>query len=178
MTLLIVPGIALAFVTSVCAAALVEVFRQLADLRSALNLEDEPIPLSLKGGEVTAEGIGLPSAIAREPAALVIFLSDKCATCLVIAEAFRGGSPATVWFVVPESPGASALIDMLSDSLSRVVIDKNDAVADSLALRVTPSVLTTSFGEITRAQAVSSARQVLSMLPTVFPRDLPSKAAS
>lgn len=162
-------GVVLAFVVTVCSAALVEVFRQLAELRSALNLQDEPIPIGLKTGERRTDEIGLAKEITREPKAIVVFLSPKCATCLSIADAFRGGSPGTVWFVVPSSPAPTALIETLAESAERVILDENDEIANRLGLHVTPSVLTVSFGEITRAQAVGSARQVLGMIPTVFP---------
>ena len=160
----------LALVVAACAAALVEVFRQLAELRSALNLEDQPTPLSLKAGELNVADIGLPDELVAEPKAIVVFLSTSCATCLTIAEAFRGGSPSTVWFVLPESPPPSTLVEILADSAERVILDDGDAIATRLGLNVTPSVLTTSFGQITRAQAVSSGRQVLALVPTVFPR--------
>jgi len=166
IALLVVLSIGLAL----CSAAMVEIFRQLNEIRGALNLRDEPIPLSLKSGELTTSTIGLPSAISVEPKTIVVFLSAKCATCLAIAEAFRGGSPSTVWFVVPSSPPPTTLLDLLSESVERIVVDRDDAVATRLGLNVTPSVLTVSYGTITRAQAVSSARQVLTMIPTVFPR--------
>jgi hypothetical protein len=168
--LLFLGGVAVTFVVAVCAAALIEVFRQLAELRIALNLQDEAIPLSLRAGELSTNEIGLPTALAAEPRTIVVFLSQKCATCLTIAEAFRGGSPVTVWFVLPSPPAPTGLLETLVHSNERVVVDENDEIADKLGLHVTPCVLTTSYGEITRAQAVSSPRQVLGLIPTVLPR--------
>ena len=154
----------------VSSAALVEVFRQLTELRGTLNINDEPIPLGLKAGERRTDEIGLPSELAVEPKAIVVFLSTKCATCLTIAEAFRGGSPATVWFVLPSPPEPTDLIEGgRSQSVDRVIVDADSEIADKLGLNVTPAVLTVSYGEITRAQAVSMPRQVLALIPTVFP---------
>jgi hypothetical protein len=167
---LTVAVVAVVLVLAVCSAALVEVFRQLGEIRDALNLRDEPIPLSLKSGELTTTAIGLPSIVAAEPRAIVIFLSSKCATCLAVAEAFRGGSPATVWFVLQTTPPPATLLEMLAESSERIVFDDGELIATRLGLNVTPSVLSVSYGEISRAQAVSSARQVLAMIPTVFPR--------
>jgi hypothetical protein len=166
-----IAGAALALIVLACAAALVEVFRQLSEIRGAINLMDEPIPLNLKSGELRTDDIGLPGELAVEPQAIVIFLSLKCSTCLTVAEAFHGGSPATVWFVIQSSPRSSMLSQMLADSAERVIFDEDDQIAMRLGLNVTPSVLTTSFGEIMRAQGVSSARQVLNMVPTLLPRD-------
>jgi hypothetical protein len=163
-------AVLLVFVVAVCAAALVEVFRQLAELRRSLGLQDQPIPLGLKSGELRTDEIGLPKQIATEPQAITVFLSAKCATCLAIAESFRGGSPTTVWFVLPSPPVPEKLLDVLEASASRVILDENDEITDRLGLHVTPSVLTSSFGEITRAQAISSPRQVLALVPAVIPR--------
>jgi hypothetical protein len=166
---LAIGGVALALVVVVCAAALVEVFRQLAELRRTLNLQDQAIPLNLRSGEFRADEIGLPPELALEPKSIVVFLSEKCATCLTIAEAFRGGSPATVWFVLPSPPRPAGLLATLAHSAPRVVVDEYDEIANNLGLHVTPAVLTTFYGEITRAQAVASPRQVLGLIPTVAP---------
>lgn len=169
--LLLAGGIGLAVLVALCAAALVEVFRQLAEIRHSLNLEDLPIPIALKGGKVGVSEIGLPHAIADAPAAIIVFLSPKCASCLAIAEAFRGGAPGSVWFVLPTPPVPEQMVDALAASAERIVLDEADAIADAVDLRVTPAVLTASYGEISRAQAVSSPRQVMSLIPTVFPSD-------
>lgn len=167
--LLALGGVVLTFVMAVSSAALVEVFRQLAELRAVLNLKDEPNPIGLKAGELYADEIGLPKEIATQPEAIVVFLSPKCATCLTIAEAFRGGSPATVWFVLISLPAPATLMEALAESAERVILDEDDAIADRIHLHITPSVLATSFGKITRAHAVSSARQVLGLIPTTIP---------
>ena len=163
----------MAFVVAVVCAALVEVFRQLADLRRAVNLDDAPRPLALRAGEVHVLDVGLPAALAKEPAAAVIFLSQKCATCLAVAEVFRGGAPASVWFVLPSPPMPTTLLAMLRESAERVIVDDGDAIANRLGLNVTPSVLTIAFGEITRAEAVSTPRQALSLVPKVVPTHPP-----
>jgi hypothetical protein len=168
--LLLAGGLGLAVVVALCCAALVEVFRQLAEMRRMLDLDDAPVPIALQTG-VRAGDVGLPTKLAEAPASIAVFLSPRCATCLAIAEAFRGGAPATVWFVVPSTPHPEDLLTMLSASADRIVLDENDAIADAIRLKVTPAVLTTSFGQITRAQAVSSPRQVMGLIPTVFPAD-------
>jgi hypothetical protein len=179
-------GAVLALVVAVSAAALVEVFRQLADVRIALNLQDEPAPLGLKTGELRTDEIGLPREIAIEPKAIVVFLSPRCATCLAIAESFRSGSPETAWFVLtgsrvsgtaPLAPPTDSrvtetLIDILADSVKRVIIDENDAISDRIGLHVTPSVFTSSYGEITRAYGVSTPRQMQKLIPMTVGRNL------
>jgi hypothetical protein len=173
----IIAACVLGLIVMLCAAALVEVFRQLADLRFALNLQDEPTPIGLRSGELRTDAIGLPEEIAAQPNATVIFLSPKCSTCLAIAEAFREGSPADVWFLVPSNPAPLALASVLAESSDRLVIDFEDAISDRIGLHVTPSVFLASYGDILRAYAVSTPRQVRNLIPTTLPRD-PDAAAS
>lgn len=167
---------ALAFVVAVVCAALVEVFRQLADVRRAVNLDDAPRPIDLRAGESRVLDVGLPSALAEEPAAIVIFLSQKCATCLAVAEVFRGGAPRTVWFVLPSPPMPTTLLEMLRESSQRVIVDNDDTIANRLGLNITPSVLTVAFGIVTRAEIVSTPRQALSLVPKLFPSQPPRSA--
>lgn len=169
--LVLASAVVLAVLVALCCAALVEVMRQLAEIRRRLSLEDMPIPLGLANRDLRVADIGLPTELAQAPAAIVVFLSPTCASCLAIAEAFHGGAPSTVWFVLPTRPYPDHLVRTLSGSATRVIFDENDAIASAIDLRVTPAVLTTSFGEITRAQAVSTPRQVMSLVPTVFPAD-------
>lgn len=163
-------GVVLAAGVAVCCGALVEVFRQLADVRSALNLDDRPLPLAIKPGELQTAALGLPDEIEQEPEALIVFLSSKCATCLSIAEAFRGGSPSSVWFVLHEADAAGRLWETLHESRTRVVVDDGERIATNARLEVTPAVMTARFGDVARVQAVSSPRQVISMIPVVAPR--------
>lgn len=169
-TALIVAGIILAFVVVVVTAALVEVFRQLADLRAAVNPDDQPVPLDLADKRLHASDLELPAALAALPEAILVFLSTKCAVCRSIAYAFRGGSPESVWFVVYGAEEARAdLVATLDASANRVIVDAEGEIPRRLRLNIRPSVFTVKYGEITRAAAVSSPRQVLSLVPVVSP---------
>lgn len=161
-------GIALALVTAIVCSALVEVYRQLAEIRTALHLEDLPRSLALRPGELQAADIGLPATLSDEPEAIAVFLTTSCSTCLMVAEIFRGGAPSTVWFVIPHVD--SQLSATLSGSSDRIVFDDDGAIAERAGLNVAPSVLTIRFGDVVRAHTVSSPRQVLSLVPSVLPR--------
>lgn len=158
----------LALLILVIGAALVEVFRQLDDVRSALNMRDEPIALNLKSRGKNAAELLLPREVEDIPSAIVILLSAKCATCLAVAEAFRGGSPETVWFIVP-TDAPSHLLNALAQSAPRVIPDHQEKIAAALGLAVTPSVVTFAYGVVEKAQAVSTARQVMGLIPTTIP---------
>jgi hypothetical protein len=161
-------GVVLTLVVALMCSALVEVYRQLADIRASLHLEDLPRPLGFRPGELRASDIGLPATLAAEPEAIAIFMTTTCSTCLLVAEMFRGGAPATVWFVLPN--GESELTTTLAASSERFVIDEDGAIAERAGLNVAPSVLTLRYGEVVRAHAVSTPRQVLSLVPAVMPR--------
>jgi hypothetical protein len=167
--LIVVLGLPFAVLILACAAALVEVFRHLAEIRLALDLDDESRPLALRSQGSSSETLGLPSLISHEPQAIVLFLSTKCATCLAIVEAFRGGSPATVWFVISRGHEDRALVTELGHSAARVVVDSNDEIAGRLGLVVTPSLVTFEYGRLVRAETVTTPRQVLRRIPTVTP---------
>jgi hypothetical protein len=174
-------GLALAIVVAVTAGAVIEVFRQLAALRVSLALDDLASPLDIKSGEFTASDIGLPRQLMDEPAAIAVFLSPKCGTCLAIAESFRSGAPDNVWFVllgedrfVPAKGTERSRWEALASAADRVVTDPTGSIASRMGLEITPAVLTLRFGEVVRGHAVSSPRQVTSLVPSALPRGFSS----
>lgn len=106
---------------------------------------------------------------------IVVFLSSKCGTCLSIADAFEGGSPASVWFIVtgPDAVRSPILSRLVSVS-DRVIVDSNERIARHVGLDVLPAVLTMNWGEVVRAHAVSSPRQVMNLIPTIASLNLAS----
>jgi hypothetical protein len=170
VTLVAIGGSLLALVLASVCAAPVEVFRQLKELRVALDLDDLPLPLDLRGTEIRAADLGLHDGIASLPEAIIVVLSTKCATCLAIVQSFAGGAPSSVWFVLQTAEGEPASIgSVLSSSRERLLVDVGGRLCERVGIQVTPSVLTVRWGEVVRAQAVSSVRQVLSLVPVVSP---------
>lgn len=161
-----VGGVVMAAILTLCCAALVEIFRQLDEVRSILNLDDRAIPIKIQPGEFSSSAIGLPKAIADLPDAVIVFLSARCATCHAIAQAFEGGAPGSVWFVLSgDTTQTSEMWTYLRNCRDRVSADPDERIARRIGLNVTPAVLTAHWGQITRARAVSSSRQVLSLVP-------------
>jgi hypothetical protein len=167
---LAVAGSILALIVAMIGAALVEAFRQLTEIRTTLNLDDLPLPLDLRGEKMRAADFGLPGTIDAIPEAVIVVLSTKCATCIAIAQSFGGGAPSSVWFVLQTAQDDAANMKaVLSSCRERLVVDVNGLLCDRVGLQVTPSVLTVRWGEVVRAQAVSSVRQVFSLVPAVSP---------
>lgn len=62
------------------------------------------------------------------------------------------------------------LMEMLESASDRVVIDEGDVITNRIGLNTTPMVLSVEWGAVTRAQAVSSLRQLRALIPSVVPR--------
>lgn len=165
MELLVLGTVLLALVVTLCCGALLEVFRQLAELRKVLSLDDQPRPLNLVRPEISLVELGVPSSIGVKAEEIVVFLSGTCATCLAIAEAFRGGAPESVWFVVAANEKHKVVVPLRSSS-ERLIIDPEGEIAARLGLEIVPTVLTLRFGAAVRAYAVATPRQVMSLIPT------------
>jgi hypothetical protein len=163
--LLVLVG-AVGIVACVCAAALTEVFRQLEELRRAMRLDDQPMPLDLPSDDVTADDLGLPAAVRELPEAILVLLHRKCGTCRAVAEAFRGGAPRGVWFVIPEEDLASSrAFEALTAATAQVILDGPGGIAATLQLDVAPAVVTLRHGAVEQVLGVSTATQLLDLVP-------------
>jgi hypothetical protein len=168
--LAIVAMVGLAAVLVLVCAALVEVFRQLNDLREVTQLDDRPTPLTLPRDALAgASAIPLPGELAETPVAAVVVLSPDCATCITIAQDLGGQPLPTVWFTVAgEDHGESRVRRSLAGQGDRLVAGLGDALRDRLGLDVAPAVVVFDFGKVRHAFAVGSTRQVNALVPTVF----------
>lgn len=150
--------------------ALVELFKQVEQIRGELSLVDVPTELDLgRAHGMPATAVGLPAPLDTQRKALVLFLSTKCATCSSIAAAFRGAIPSAMWVVVEPVVDAEGDTFVQSFELAgdRTIIDYGGGIANRLGLDVTPSALHIENGRMKRAQTVPSSRQAFAMVPQV-----------
>ena len=171
----------LAAVIFIGLGALVELFRQVQQIRRHLDLDDRPTPLDL--GRLVgkpATTVGLPAELDRTRAAMVLFLTSKCATCRSIAAAFKGAVPLAMWVVVEPVSGDDADLFVEEFRLlgERTVVDRGGRIADRLGLDVTPSAVLVDGGRLQRAETVPSSRQAFAMLPLVRPLREPKLSRS
>jgi len=162
----------LAIVVFIQLGALVEMFRQIQQIRTHLDMVDRPLPLDLGAQQgISPSALGLPSSLDNEQTAMVLFLSNTCATCRSIAAALRGAVPQTLWVVVEPvfSDDADLFIEEFSLQGERVLVDRDGSIAGRLGLDITPSAIFVQDGRIERAQTVPSIRQLFSVLPVVRP---------
>lgn len=166
-------GVIAVLLALVC-GALLEVFRQLESIRVITRLDDHPVPLELKAQGRSSHEVGIPIALDEVPEAIAVFLSGKCSTCRTIAAAFKGGAPNDVWFILEadQESARNALLALLAVSADRAVWDQGSVIADTIGLDVMPSVVSLTYGRLTRAYGVSSVKQVLDLLPAAQPAQM------
>jgi hypothetical protein len=146
--------------------ALVEMYRDLAQIREYSGLLDRPQPVDIDElvGSRPSEW-GLPPALDDERRALVMFLSDSCATCRNIVWSLNGTVPQHVVLVLePGRVKDGALAARIEDGSDRVVIDRDHAIADRMQIQMSPAALVIEDGTFARAVTVPSVRQFESLV--------------
>jgi hypothetical protein len=163
---------ALALVVFVLCGVVLELFRDVRQLRDAAGILDRPLDIEI--GTVAGarpSSIGLPDVLDATPSALVVFLSDRCGTCRSIAAALGGRLPPLVWVVLearsPES--AEKFIESYElaslSSAGMVLVDADGTIAGRIGLDVTPAGFRVEDGRIASATTVPSKRYLLSIAP-------------
>lgn len=169
-TVLIISVSLLALLVAVLLGIVVELCRDVHQLRDALGILDRPLEIDL-GDAVGAppSSFGLPAPLDTAAAALVLFLSDRCATCHALAAGLSGTVPGPVWIVVEShSPndGHEFLAKHNLVKAPRVGVDAAGAIAEKLGLRTTPVAFRVSQGRFSGATTVPSSRYLSSIVPT------------
>src|SRR5262245_39867249 len=107
---------ALALLIFVLFGALLELFLDVRQLRDVAGILDRPLNIDM--GKLTAarpSACGLPQLLDSANSALVLFLSEKCATCRAIAASFDQSLPSNLWIILEAENhrSASAVIESL-----------------------------------------------------------------
>jgi len=162
----------LALLTFVLFGVVIELFRDVRQLRDVTGILDRPLEVDV--GDVAGtkpSAYGLPSVLDSAAAALVLFLSDRCGTCHALAAGFNRGLPSGVW-VVLEAQSPSSTQEFLSayeltqqSTDGRLSVDVAGTIAEKLGLRTTPVGFRVENGRFVRATTVPSTRYLTSILP-------------
>ena len=162
----------LALVVFVLCGVVLELFRDVRQLRDAAGILDRPLDIEI--GTVagaTPSSLGLPGVLDSAPSALVLFLSDRCGTCRSIAAGLGGRLPPLVWIVLEARNAESAATFVESYEMAsstgdgRVLVDAGGAIAGRIGLDVTPAGFRVEDGRIASATTVPSKRYLLSIVP-------------
>jgi hypothetical protein len=161
--------------------ALVEMFQQVKQIRGYLDMVDTPTPLELgPSNGARPSSVGLPSVLDESAEALVLFISNKCETCVVLAQSLAGGDlPEGLWLVVvPVLSDPKEFLDQFRLRGERVLID--DGLSNRIGLDITPAAVLIERGRMTEAHTVPSVRQLYASIPGFIKRNrtLTPKAAA
>lgn len=162
----------LGLVVFVLCGVVLELFRDVRQLREINGVLDRPLDVDLEEVAGTRPSQhGLPEALDAAASALVLFLSDRCATCHALAGGFNGVLAPGLW-VVLEARSPDAATEFLAryeltptSTAGRLLVDVAGRIAESIGLRTTPVGFTVRDGRIVSASTVPSRRYLTSILP-------------
>jgi hypothetical protein len=148
----------------------VEMYRDIAQIREYAGLIDRPIPIELGSSKgVKPSEVGLPEHLDSATSAVVLFLSDRCATCRSIASAFGGVVPQGVQLVIEpgSAPPGAALAQSYGFRSDQVIVDWGRRITDRIGIEVTPAGIVVEQGRLVSASTLPSTRQVYSLMERV-----------
>ena len=158
----------LALFVAVLFGALVELFRDVRQLRDALGILDRPLSVDLGPAAGTRPSThGLPAELDAQHGALVLFLSERCETCRALAAGLAGPLPNGLWVVIEarDAEGAALFARAYGLDGERVTVDVDGAIARSMGLNTSPVGFRVEHGVLTSAGTVPSSRYLTSILP-------------
>lgn len=161
----------LALLVALLLAALVEMFRDIRQMRDAVGILDRPLPVDL--GPVAGSApsaYGLPRALDHASSAIVLFLSERCGTCHTLASALPRALPSELWVVVEgrTMESTSAFLERYALSANgdgQVIPDPEGEIAHRIGLQTTPLGFRVEDGVFTYATSVPSSRYLNSIMP-------------
>lgn len=153
-------------------AIVVELYRDVRQLREVAGILDRPLEVDL--GDVTGtspSAHGLPAALDSAASAIVLFLSDRCGTCQALAAGFRGVLPPELWVVLEAATPRATEEFLASHRLTaagtggRLLVDAAGKIAERIGLRTTPVGFRVENGRLVGATTVPSTRYLSSIIP-------------
>lgn len=157
----------LSILTALMFGALVEMYRQLAQLRADSGLLDVPIAIDARpAAALPAEQLGfrVPSEPTNETDRhAILFLSDSCSTCASVARGVPFKFTHRLTILVEARDETSAAEWMATNGLTELPqahYDRDRVIADGLGVDVIPSVVLFENGESVGAHTVPSPRHI------------------
>jgi hypothetical protein len=156
--------------------ALVELFKQVQQVRAQLDVAGAaaPTPIDLKERQgVRPSSVGLPRALDEASGAIVLVLSDRCITCRAIAGLMQASVPPGIWVVAEPVSGvdeeAEEFVREFGLGGDRTLVDRQSAIAEQLDLDVTPAAIYVENGQLQRAETVPSSQRFATVLSSWKP---------
>lgn len=161
----------LALLVALLFAALVEMFRDIRQMRDAVGILDRPLPVELGAVDGTPpSAYGLPRGLDHAASAIVLFLSERCGTCHMLASALPRALPPELWVVVEGRTveSTAAFLDRYALSAGgegQVIADPEGEIAGRIGLQTTPLGFRVEGGVFIHATSVPSSRYLNSIMP-------------
>lgn len=162
----------LALLVFVLAGAVIELNRDVRQLRDAAGILDRPLTVDIgDAAGARPSRYGLPEPLDSAASAVVLFLSDRCGTCHALAAGLEAELPHGLWVVLEARDPSSAATFLSSHELDpdasgpRLLVDTGRALSEALGLRTTPVAFRVEEGRLARATTVPSRRYLSSILP-------------
>lgn len=159
---LLIAATVLILVLTLVVAGLIELYRDMDQLRKLVGLVDEPTRIGL-GGVIDSRPSehDLPAEL-DERDAVVLFLADICSTCASILDELGPAPPIGTYICVASRSETryETWLDQhnFDKSSPFVFFDEGNKVSGSLGLDTTPVALTIRAGRIVSAKTVPSVR--------------------
>ncbi len=172
VTTLTIFVVALALLVFALLGAVVELYRDVRQLREVAGILDRPLNVEL--GPVAGtrpSDYGLPHALDHMSTAVLLVLSDRCGTCHALAAHLAAGFPAGMWLLLEARSRESAAEFLNTYRLApermggRMIVDEAGRIAERLGLRTTPVGFQIESGRIAKATTVPSVRYMTSLVP-------------
>jgi hypothetical protein len=143
---------------------LVEMVKQVAQLRQRVDLDDNPMPVSL--GSRAGADFARVDLIDGRPA-IVVFLSAECSSCKEVGSAIAG-MPARIGELVRVLPVIEGIDQIAVDDFLRetllsnreVVVDFERELAHDVGLTLRPAAVLVRNGAMVEAAAVRTGHQM------------------
>lgn len=162
---------ALALLVFVLLGVVIEIHRDVRQLREAAGILDRPLDVDLGDlAHARPSKYGLPPALDAAGSAIVLFLSDRCSTCHALAAGLGGSLPVGLWVVLETASPSSAeefvaQYDLRAGSADgRLSVDVARRIAGRMGLRTTPVGFRVEHGRFVSATTVPSRRYLSSIL--------------
>jgi len=169
--------VVLALLVGCLFAALVEMFRQLEQLRENVGIADTARAIEfLRSYPLADLGISVPEDGAQIDRAAIVFLSDSCTTCASVAKSIpRKHTPRlrVVLHSYDEHAAQGWLSSLGLDALNTVQFDPTRSAALALGVTVVPCVVKFEDGHAVSAHTMPSGRLVKPLVNWIHGLDDP-----
>ena len=175
MTVLLVSCvIALAVLVVVQGLVLLEMVRQISQIRRVLDLDDRPVPISL--GDHAGRPLREPTrSVLQNGEGILVLLSTDCATCRLVASGLRDLLDRFVErriVTILQAHNQEEAAEMVAASGlagDEVVVDLDRSYGEALGVALRPAAVVVRDGTLIEGATIQNAHQLQQLLEALGP---------